>query len=72
MDTWVYKYRYWDEERGENATSEDLFTLEAIRDGLGVAIIESGIKVGRDHLDDSGRFRVRFFNPADAPVGKER
>ena len=61
MFTWVYKYRYWDEDRGENAISQDAFTLEAIRSGLGVPIIESGIKVGHENVDDSGRFHA--FKP---------
>lgn len=57
MFTWVYKYRYWDDERQENAVSEDAFTLEAIRSGLGTPILETGVKVRHDDLDDSGRFR---------------
>jgi hypothetical protein len=57
--TWVYKYRYWDEERQENAVSEEMFTLEAIRDGLGVAIIESGRKVGINEVDGAGQLKRR-------------
>jgi len=56
--TWVYKYRYWDEDRGENVVSDDAFTLDAIRSGLGVPVIESGIKVSHDNVDDSGRFHA--------------
>jgi hypothetical protein len=59
MFTWVYKYRYWDEALQENAVSEQMFTLEAIRDGLGVAIIESGRKVGIHEVDEAGQLRRR-------------
>ena len=59
MFTWVYKYRYWDEERQENAVSDEMFTLEAIRDGLGVAIIESGRKVGVTQVDEAGKLKRR-------------
>ena len=65
MFTWVYKYRYWDEERGENAVSQDSFTLDAIRSGLGVPILESGMKVRQENVDDSGRFHA--FRP-DSPM----
>jgi len=59
MFTWVYKYRYWDEERQENAVSDEMFTLEAIRSGLGVAIIESGRKVGVNDVDSAGQLKRR-------------
>ena len=65
MFTWVYKYRYWDEERQENAVSEDAFTMDAIRSGLGVPVVESGMKVRHQDVDDSGRFRA--FVPGAAP-----
>ena len=59
MFTWIYKYRYWDEERQENAVSDEMFTLEAIRAGLGVAIIESGRKVRLDEVDGFGQLKRR-------------
>jgi hypothetical protein len=42
MFIWVYQYRYWDPDLNALATSQRFFTLDAIRDGLGMAIIESG------------------------------
>jgi hypothetical protein len=59
MFTWVYKYRYWNEDRQENAVSEEMFTLEAIRSGLGVAIIESGRKVRFNEVDEAGQLKRR-------------
>jgi hypothetical protein len=63
--TWVYKYRYWDEERQKNAVSQDAFTMEAIRSGLGVPLVESGMRVRHQDVDDSGRFRA--FVPGEVP-----
>ena len=57
METWVYKYRYWDPELNQLATSEEFFTMEAIRSGLGMAIIESGVKVSMSDVDEHGRLR---------------
>ncbi len=57
MFTWVYKYRYWDADRQVEAISRDMFTIEAIRSGLGVAIMESGMKVREDHVDGNGRLK---------------
>ena len=59
MFTWVYKYRFWDEERQQNAVSEEMFTLEAIRSGLGVAVIESGRKVRLKEVDEAGQLKRR-------------
>ena len=58
MFSWVYKYRYWDPEKQVQATSRDLFTMEAIRAGLGTVIIESGIKVRDDLIDGNGRLKM--------------
>jgi hypothetical protein len=63
--TWVYKYRYWDEDRQENAMSEEAFTMDAIRSGLGVPVVESGQKVRTQDIDDSGRFRRYVPSPAE-------
>jgi len=57
METWVYKYRYWDPDQNQLAASEELFTMDAIRNGLGMAIIESGVKVSLSDVDEHGRLR---------------
>jgi hypothetical protein len=57
MFIWVYKYRYWDPDLNALETSREFFTLEAIRTGLGMAIIESGTKVSLEQVDDHGRLR---------------
>ena len=57
MYVWVYKYRFWDPDRNELATSASFFTIEAIRAGLGMPVIESGIKVEIGELDDYGRLK---------------
>jgi hypothetical protein len=57
MFVWVYKYRYWDAERQEQAVSRDMFTIDTIRTGLGVAIMESGMKVRLEEVDDHGRLK---------------
>lgn len=67
MEIWVYRYRYWDPDRNENGVSREYFTIEAIRAGLGIPLIESGMKVRLRDLDDSGR----FHNYAHAPEVKE-
>jgi hypothetical protein len=69
MFTWVYRYRYWDPDRNEIAASADYFTLEAIRAGLGMAIVESGIKVTHDQVDEFGRFRTHS-NADTRPYGE--
>jgi hypothetical protein len=56
--SWVYKYRYWDADKQEQAISGDLFTMEAIRAGLGTVIIESGTKVLSDMIDENGRLKI--------------
>jgi hypothetical protein len=58
MYSWVYKYRYWDADQHVQAVSRDLFTMEAIRAGLGTVIIESGIKVRDDLIDGNGRLKM--------------
>ncbi|MBC8021783.1 MAG: hypothetical protein H7Y14_01610 [Burkholderiales bacterium] len=57
MFTWVYKYRYWNAERQVESISRDMFTMDAIRSGLGMAIMESGIKVRDDQVDSNGRLK---------------
>ena len=58
MFIWVYKYRYWDPDQGALETSRNFFTLDAIRDGLGMAIIESGMKVPIGDVDERGQLKV--------------
>jgi hypothetical protein len=52
----VYDYRFWDSEAEAMARSKRPATLEAIHNGLGVAIIESGRKVPRSMVDTAGRY----------------
>ena len=59
MDTWVYRYRFWDPDLAKLRDSTHFFTLEAIRAGLGMAIIESGVKVALAEVDDHGRLKAR-------------
>ena len=59
MFIWVYQYRYWDPDLNALATSQRFFTLDAIRDGLGMAIIESGMKVRIDQIDDRGQLKIQ-------------
>ncbi len=52
----VYRYSRWDSDRGENIQSKDMFTLDAIKDGLGTPMTETGIKVLRSAVDAHGRY----------------
>jgi hypothetical protein len=58
MFVWVYKYRYWDADKQEQVVSRDMFTMDAIRAGLGNAILESATKVRSDQVDDHGRMKL--------------
>jgi hypothetical protein len=71
MFVWVYKYRYWDAERSTLETSGQYFTVEAIRAGLGMAIIESGMKVTLAEVDDFGRLKTRSI-AGIPPYAEER
>lgn len=51
----VYRYHYWDEDRHQMVVSKREATLQCIRDGLGIPVIESGRKVPRSALDEFGR-----------------
>jgi hypothetical protein len=51
----VYHYHYWDEERRQMVVSQREATLQCIKDGLGIPIIESGRKVSLTELDGHGR-----------------
>jgi hypothetical protein len=54
----VYRYDYWDEDQLRMITSTLEATLQCIRDGLGIPIIESGRKVPRTAVDGRGRLIV--------------
>jgi len=66
MHTWVYKYRFWNEDLQQYLTSTQYFTMEAIRSGLGVPIVESGMKVTLDEVDDYGKLKRRKVIPPAA------
>ena len=52
---WVYKYRYWDPKSNEMVTAGREATLDAIKNGLGIPVVESGRKVALSDLDRQGR-----------------
>lgn len=62
----VYRYSRWDSDLGESVLSADRFTLDAIKNGLGTPLTETGIKVLRSAVDAQGRYapeepkRTRF------------
>jgi hypothetical protein len=51
----VYRYDYWDADENRMVTSQAEATLECIRNGLGIPVIQSGRKVPRTAVDDRGR-----------------
>jgi hypothetical protein len=53
----LYRYRYWDAEKGHMVEARDKATLDAIKDGLGVPMTETGEKVARSDVDERGRLR---------------
>lgn len=60
----VYRYHYWDEEQHQMVVSRREATLECIRNGLGIPIVESGRKVHFSQLDEHGR----VIDPVAAPT----
>ena len=50
----VFQYTYWDQASNRQRTSTLYATEEVIRNGLGVPIHASAIKVLRSHLRDGG------------------
>lgn len=54
----VYQYQYWDADTSQFVASTQEATLECIRCGLGIAIIESGRQVALCDLDEVGRVKV--------------
>jgi len=56
----VYDYEYWDPERSQMLRSLVPATLEAIKSGLGIPLLDTGRPVARTDLDGFGRAtRVR-------------
>jgi hypothetical protein len=64
MLVWVYKYRYWDADRQEPVVSRDMYTMEAIRVGLGTPVLESATRVPEDQVDGNGRLKVGTVSKA--------
>lgn len=52
----VYRYRFWNPATNAMEISQEMATLDAIRDGLGAAMTDTGIKVLRNQLDSRGRY----------------
>lgn len=52
----VYRYGYWDPLKREVVLSSEMYTLDAIRDGLGNPETHTGIKVLRSEVDSQGRY----------------
>jgi hypothetical protein len=50
----VYRYRYWSPDTNEMVESKRMATLDAIKKGLGVPVIESGTQVPVKSVDSSG------------------
>jgi hypothetical protein len=53
----VYDYQFWDPAIGAMVMSATPATLEAIRNGLGMALTETGRRVARSTLDSFGRVK---------------
>jgi hypothetical protein len=68
----VYHYQYWDEDKRQMVTSKWMATLECIRNGLGVPIIESGLRVPRESVDDLGRLIVNCDQQGAQSTGQKK
>jgi hypothetical protein len=55
----VYRYQYWDEESGTMVVSSSFATLDTIKDGLGIPVSETALRVLRNRLDTHGRLLER-------------
>ncbi len=55
----VYRYQHWDEESRAMVVSSSMATLETIRNGLGMPLIETGQRVSRKALDIHGRLMIK-------------
>jgi hypothetical protein len=53
----VYQYRYWDAEKSQMTVAPDMATLDAIKNGLGIPMSETGQKVARSEVDERGRLK---------------
>jgi len=51
----VYDYEYWDPERSQMLRSQVPATLEAIKSGLGIPLLDTGRAIARAELDALGR-----------------
>jgi hypothetical protein len=56
----VYDYQFWDPGLGRMIISESPATLEAIKNGLGIPLPETGRRVARAALDAFGRVKAGF------------
>ena len=52
----VYHYSHWDPAKGEVVLSSEMYTLDAIKDGLGIPETHTGVKVLRSEVDAKGRY----------------
>ena len=60
---WVYRYRYWDPSPDHFIVSNRLATLEAIKNGLGIPVLESGMRISRTYIDERGCARIPSGQP---------
>lgn len=51
---WVYQYRYWDAAADTFVLSRDWATLDAIKNGLGIAVLETARKVPARMVKQNG------------------
>ena len=56
----VYDYQFWDPGVGRMIVSETPATLDAIRNGLGMPLPETGRRVARSALDSFGRVKPGY------------
>lgn len=54
---WVYHYRFWNPRTNEMLRASRAATLDAIKSGLGVPIVDSGRKIPAGSIDEHGRER---------------
>ena len=52
----VYRYSNWDPRKREVVLSSEMYTLDAIRNGLGNPEAHTGVKVLRSEVDSQGRY----------------
>lgn len=59
----VYRYSHWDPKTGEVVLSSEMYTLDAIRNGLGIPATDTGHKVLRSEIDSKGRYNAGQPDP---------